>query len=389
MRSEWKKVKLGDVCKTISKTGKFFADDEVVFINTGDIHEGKFLHSNKSIVKSLPGQAKKVFMLGDILYSEIRPVNKHYALVRHDTSNYLASTKLMVIRHNEQIVPMFLYLFLTSESTIAEFQMLAATRSGTFPQITFETISNTEISLPPLPVQQSIAQILSSLDDKIELLREQNKTLETLAKTLFKRWFVDFEFPNEDGKPYKSSGGKMVESELGLIPEGWRVGKLEEVVGISTGKGISQEEIVSGQYKVIGANGVIGSTNKYLKDTPLILTGRVGTLGVVSISRGKVWISDNVLICEPVNDYYLYYVYFKMERINFQSLNRGSTQPLLTQTDLKNIATILPPVQLMSIWDDAIKDLMTKAYINESEIGTLIFSRNTLLPKLMAGEFEI
>ena len=140
MRSEWKKVKLGDVCKTISKTGKFFADDEVVFINTGDIHEGKFLHSNKSIVKSLPGQAKKVFMLGDILYSEIRPVNKHYALVRHDTSNYLASTKLMVIRHNEQIVPMFLYLFLTSERTIAEFQMLEATRSGTFPQITFETI---------------------------------------------------------------------------------------------------------------------------------------------------------------------------------------------------------------------------------------------------------
>ena len=102
------------------------------------------------------------------------------------------------------------------------------------PSLTTDVLNKIVFNLPPLPEQKAIADVLSSFDDKIELLREQNKTLEVTAQTLFKHWFVDFEFPNKDGKPYKSSGGKMIDSELGEIPEGWRVGSVNDVMSRQT-----------------------------------------------------------------------------------------------------------------------------------------------------------
>ena len=95
-----------------------------------------------------------------------------------------------------------------------------------FRNLKTDIVRNHKISLPPLKEQQKIAEILSSLDEKIELNIKMNKTLEEIAKTIFKRWFIDFEFPNEEGKPYKSSGGEFINSELGEIPKGWRVEKL-------------------------------------------------------------------------------------------------------------------------------------------------------------------
>ncbi|MCB9371028.1 restriction endonuclease subunit S [Candidatus Woesearchaeota archaeon] len=122
--------------------------------------------------------------------------------------------------------------------------------------------------------QKAIAKILSDLDDKIDCNRKINDTLEELGQTLFKRWFVDFEFLNEEGKPYKSSGGEMVESELGMIPKGWEVGKYLDLVNITTGKGKNKKEYVdNGQYSIIGANGGIGRSNEFLYDEKIIVTG--------------------------------------------------------------------------------------------------------------------
>lgn len=104
-----------------------------------------------------------------------------------------------------------------------------------FDTITRETFDGISIDLPPLPTQKKIAAILSSLDDKIELNTRMNKVLEEIARALFHRWFVEFEFPNAEGKPYKSTGGKMVESEMGMVPEGWKVGKLGNFVIVQAG----------------------------------------------------------------------------------------------------------------------------------------------------------
>jgi type I restriction enzyme S subunit len=258
-----------------------------------------------------------------------------------------------------------------------------------FDTITRDTFDKIEISLPPLKEQKEIAGILSSLDDKIDLLRKENETLEKMAQTIFKEWFVNFNFPDAQGKPYKKSGGKMIDSELGEIPEGWRVGKYEDMVDVTTGKGIKKETLKSdGLYQVLGANGEIGKSNEYLFDENLILTGRVGTLGTVYVSKGRVWISDNVLISKPKLEENFYFSYFQMKRLNFESLNRGSTQPLVTQTDLKNVTIVLPELEILRKWHGVILSLFNRIFNNNSQIQTLSQSRDTLLPKLMSGEVK-
>ena len=137
------------VLSSISDSFNFNNKSEVVFLNTGDILEGKFLHSNFSNVKTLPGQAKKSIKKNDILYSEIRPINKHFALVNFDdSSSYVVSTKLMVLRNISEIYDTnFIYQYLTSDKVIQDLQTIAESRSGTFPQITFEQLSNINLTL--------------------------------------------------------------------------------------------------------------------------------------------------------------------------------------------------------------------------------------------------
>ena len=215
--NEWQKVKLGDLIESISVKHSF-NKNKLIFLNTSDILEGKVLHNNYSDIEGLPGQAKKSIKKDDILFSEIRPKNKRFAYVDFDSDDYVVSTKLMVLRKkSNNINNRYLYYYLTSDKTLNYLQTIAEGRSGTFPQITFNELKIIEIDLPPIEEQEKIANILSSLDDKIELNNKMKKTLEEMAQSLFKRWFVDFEFPNEDGEPYKSSGGEMVDSELGML----------------------------------------------------------------------------------------------------------------------------------------------------------------------------
>lgn len=125
----------------------------MVFINTGDVLEGNFLHSKRSSHAGLPGQAKKSTRPDDILFSEIRPANKRYAYVDFDSSDYVVSTKFMIIRGSKEIHPRLLYRILTAKETLDEFQVQAESRSGTFPQITFDSISHLPIVLPQIEIQ--------------------------------------------------------------------------------------------------------------------------------------------------------------------------------------------------------------------------------------------
>ena len=235
---EHTKVKLGDILTSISETISR-EQQTAIFLNTSDISEGKFLHKKSSVVQELPGQAKKKIKNGDILFSEIRPKNKRYAVVNVSNPNdYVVSTKLMVLRIKapSKYYLQYIYQKLISQKMLHQINEIAESRSGTFPQITFDAIKNIELNLPSLEEQKRIADILTSLDDKIELNNQMNQTLEEIASLLYKRWFVDFEFPDDKGKPYKSSGGEMVDSELGMIPKGWEVKKIFEISNVGIGK---------------------------------------------------------------------------------------------------------------------------------------------------------
>ena len=151
---------INNLCKSISNSNK---SKRCIFLNTSDILNGKILHSNYSNRSELPGQAKKAIENGDILFSEIRPSNGRYALINVvNPEDYIVSTKLMVIRCNEKVNNKYLYYFLTSPRIIKHLQEVAESRSGTFPQITFDEIKNIDIDLPKLELQQHIVDTITN-----------------------------------------------------------------------------------------------------------------------------------------------------------------------------------------------------------------------------------
>lgn len=215
--SDWKEYSLGDISRNISRRFDFNAYPNVVFINTGDVLNNQFLHCDISNVKDLPGQAKKAIKKGDILYSEIRPGNGRYLFVDNDLDNYVVSTKFMVIEPNANIVlPEFLFLLLISNETTEYFKMIAESRSGTFPQITFDSVSSLSLNIPNKETQQKILDIITPLDDKIELNTQINQTLEQIAQALFKSWFVDFD-PVRAKVQALSDGLSLEQAELAAM----------------------------------------------------------------------------------------------------------------------------------------------------------------------------
>ena len=182
MPDDWRELLVAELCDSISKTHDYNKKD-LIFLNTGDIERGVFLHRNYSPVKDMPGQAKKSIKKNDILYSEIRPANGHYAFVDFDAEDYIVSTKLMVIRSN-RINPYRLYNFLTSQDVVAELQTEADSRSGTFPQIRFENIQRLTMIIASEEIEAKFGEMLECIYKQVFANIKENQRLTTLRDTL-------------------------------------------------------------------------------------------------------------------------------------------------------------------------------------------------------------
>lgn len=387
---EWEVKIIGDLVKINEDIiNKNYSEANIEYIDTSSVDKGHLVETQKLKLEEAPSRAKRIIKDNDILISTVRPNLKHFFFVKKSKKNLIGSTGFAVISP-KNINPEFLYYYLTTENYTNFLTAIADAHTSTYPSFNPDVI---ERSFCPYPVeneQSFIAKILSDLDSKIELNQQMNKTLEAIGQAIFKRWFVDFEFPNEKGKPYKSSGGEMVDSELGEIPKGWRVERYSDLVEVMTGKGLKREEFVeNGEFPVIGANGELGRTDKFLFNEDLILTGRVGTLGTIYIIRDKVWISDNVLISKAKSKELFYYSYYILRNLDFKSLNRGSTQPLITQTDLKNQICLIPEKQLLLTFNKVLLSLYNKIWGSNLQIKNLSQIRDSILPKLMSGKIRV
>ena len=377
--SELKEYNITEVCDTISETYRDSAEN-VVLINTSDVLEGKVTNHEFVPNKNLAGQFKKKFQKDDILYSEIRPANKRYAYVDFEPKDYIASTKLMVLRSKPCILPKYLYYLLTNNTTISNLHAIAVGRSGTFPQITYSELANIRFLLPSIEEQKEILSTLLSLDNKIAVNKKICENLETQAQALFKHWFVDF-------APFKD--GKFIESELGLIPEGWRVGTFGEVMSITSGKRPSKKENGTSekfQIPLIGASDIMGYTNTYLYNEKILVIGRVGTHGIVQRFDYPCWPSDNTLV---IKSSYYEFCYHVLRSIDYKSLNRGSTQPLISQSDINNYEILIPTNEILSEFEILISPLMESWKYQHKECSHLATLRDTLLPKLMSGQIKL
>ncbi len=180
----WEVKRLNEIAFKRAETYKFKGKEKVVFVNTGDVLEGSFMHKNYMDIEDLPGQAKKAIYPEDILYSEIRPGNKRYAYVDFDSQDYVVSTKFMVIRNNELINNKLLYRILTRDETITEFQNIAESRSGTFPQITFDAIGHIQFALPNIDKQNEFQSIVGNWEEQQANNLKENQALTQLRNTL-------------------------------------------------------------------------------------------------------------------------------------------------------------------------------------------------------------
>ena len=361
---EWKECTIGDVCNTISDTYRGNAKD-VVLINTSDVLEGKCLNHQKTPNKNLKGQFKKTFQQGDILYSEIRPANKRYAYVNFAPKDYIASTKLMVIRHNDKITPQYLFYILTNDVIIRELQMIAESRSGTFPQVTFSELANFSISLPSISQQKEIVAVLKSFDSKIDLNRRINDNLEQQAITIFDNMF-----------PTVASGEDVI----------------GDIITPKRGKGLLSKDAVEGNVPVV-AGGLEPATYHNESNTiaPVVTISASGAnAGYVNLWHIPVWSSDSSSIDSAMtSNIYFWYVMLKKRQKEIFDAQTGSAQPHIYP---KHIAEM--PLGKFDLSDvEKFTEIVTPMFEirgkNLKESKRLAAVRDLLLPKLMSGKLKI
>ena len=394
---EWKEVDICQLCDSVSETYKGNAS-EVVLINTSDVLDGKCLNHEYVPNKKLKGQFKKTFRKGDILYSEIRPANKRFCFVDFEPKDYIASTKLMVLRAHEDVDPQYLYQILRSNDTLTQLQMLAESRSGTFPQITYSELSNIMVSLPSQKAQKNIVSILASLDRKIELNNKINADLEEMAQAIFKNWFVEFE-------PFKD--GKFVDSELGMIPEGWKVGTLTEIASYINGLAMqkfppenNEDSLPVLKIKELG-QGFCGTDSDRcscnIKDECKIHNGDVifswsGTLLVDVWCGGDCGLNQH-LFKVTSKDYpkwfYYYWTKHHLQEFIHIAKDKAVTMGHIKRGHLEAALVAIPDDDSMEKANELFEPILSKFISLRLENSRLSLLRDTLLPRLMSGEIEV
>jgi type I restriction enzyme, S subunit len=248
---------------------------------------------------------------------------------------------------------------------------------------------------------RAATRILGSFDDKIELNRRMSETLETMARALFKSWFVDFDpvrakaEGRDPGLPKPLADlfpARLVDSELGEIPEGWEVGVVSTMAEVITGKRPEvrfSKPAPDASVPLWGGTGPMAFVPESLFNEPLLLTGRVGTLGSVFRISGPCWPSDNTLVVRANRPADIEYLFFQLRLIDFASLNRGSTQPLLTQTDIKSQPLLLPVPAVLDHFSRIASSMYKRIDQAGEESRTLSAVRDALLPKLISGEMRL
>jgi len=386
--SEWKEYKFSELMEIkYGKDHKHLADGKFPLYGSGGVmrYVEKTIYSEESILIPRKGT------LGNLFY-----VNEPFWTV--DT---LFWSKINM----EKVIPKYLFY------TLKTLDLASYNVGSAVPSLTTEVLNEIVVSIPSLPTQTTIASILSSLDDKIELNNKINKNLEDLAQALFKQWFVDFEFPNENGEPYKSSGGEMVESELGMIPKGWKIDLYGNVVKTTSGstpsrakpeyyengeilwvksKELNNSMIFDTEEK-INELGLKNSSAKLVPAYSVLIAMYGATVGQFGLIAEEATCNQAICAVLP-NDkipYSFNYLFFQNYRKEFSNLAVGSAQQNISQDLIKKIKLVVPADEILKEFHQMIDSQLKLIESNCRENNRLSVLRDTILPKLISGELEV
>ena len=391
--TEWKEYKLGEVIKTnVESIGKDYPYSKILYLDTGSITRNNIDQYQEFELDKAPSRAKRLVKQDDIIYSSVRPNQLHYGYITNPANNLVVSTGFVTITCNKAYIePKFLYYYLTQENITEYLHSVAEASTSAYPSLKPSDIEFLDISLPPLPEQKRIASILSSLDDKIDLLHRENKTLEAMAETLFRKWFIEeakedweevsLEYVCEritDGSHYSP---ESVESGLPMASvkdmEDWGI-------NLNSCRKISKEEfdkLVSADCLPQVNDILIAKDGSYLKH-----------IFVVNKMQ-EVVILSSIAIIRPNGLYhpYLLSLLLKLDSIKEELKNivTGAVIPRIVLKDFRKFPIILPPKEKQEKALLFIEPIMKKCFYNREQIQTLTQTRDGLLPKLMSGEVKI
>ncbi len=390
---EWKQYKLGDFSE-IQNGYAFKANDftdagipviKIKNIASSQIHFNDVQYYGGEISERLKQfLIKKNDVLISMTGSNVNQMASAVGKVGKYQFNYPALLNQRVgkvyIKNSNLGDPDFLYYFLNRFETQFE---LASSAGGSANQanISPTQIKNLRIFLPPITTQRKIASVLSSLDDKIELNRQTNQTLEAIAQTLFKEWFVYFNFPG--------ATGEMLESELGEIPKGWKVGTVGDLFELQRGFDLPSTTRLAGNIPVIAASGFNGFHNEYKIKAPGITTGRSGVLGNVFYIQENFWPLNTSLFIKQFKLATPLFSYFILQNIDLKGMNGGSAVPTLNRNEVHKVKVIIPAKEFIVKFEKVSLPLFQLIKGNEEQIRTLTKLRDDLLPKLMKGQISL
>lgn len=397
MTTEWKKVRLGELYEVhngLSKGGKFFGSG-YPFLSFSTIFNNFFIPENiKDLVQSTPEEQENYSVkAGDVFVTRTSETADELGMSCVALKDYPNATyngfckRLRPIDSEYKVLPKYIGYCLRTPEFRGNFLGLSGSMT-TRASLKNDDLLSMTIPLPPFETQQKIAGILSAYDDLIENNRKQIKLLEETAQKLYKEWFVKLNFPGHENV-------KVVDG----LPEGWKKGKVDDVVIYHDTKrkplSSMERSKMKGDYRYYGAASVLDYVNSYLFDGTYLLLGEDGTVittdgyPVLQYITGKFWVNNHAHVLTGKNYFSTEFIYMMFSCMKIKDIVTGAAQPKISQARLSNKEIILPCEALVRKFSDTTKPIFDKIFNSQLSILNLQSARDKLLPRLMNVDFEL
>jgi len=325
------------------------------------------------IVEEYKGGTK--FKNGDTIMARITPCLENGKIAKvnclDDEEIGFGSTEYIIFRSIDGVSDEDYLYYLICSPFVRNMAIKSMVGSSGRQRVQIDVIKSLQIEVPPLNEQQKIGSLLKSIDDKIAINNVINNNLEQQVSLIYQSWFENFTLSN------------------GTFPETWHYGTLSDIADVSSGKRPPMKSLIQTtavNIPLVGAASVMGFTNEVNHIDKILVTGRVGTHGVIQRFNSPCWTSDNTLV---ITSKYYEFTNQILQRIDYSSINRGSTQPLITQSDMNKVTVLIPDDNILTEFESIASTLMFQCEVNITENKKLAKVRDTLLPKLMSGEIDI
>ncbi|MEQ9167454.1 MAG: restriction endonuclease subunit S [Fulvivirga sp.] len=396
--SEWKTYRLEEVTNYVNRgVTPSYSDEGVIVINQKCIRDGKVTFEQSRFTNSEKKKIaeEKYLQSFDILINSTgQGTLGRVGQTKQIEQPTTVDSHVTIVRANNNIHPIYLGYSLKSKQSLIE--SLAEGSTGQT-ELSRYKVADIEIQIPNLPTQKEIAQILTSLDDKIELNLQMNQTLEDMAQAIFKEWFVNFNFPGFDGE--------LVDG----LPKGWIMGKVSDVCKVNTNTLSSRDQIETIQYIEISEvqRGIVNNISRYVRGEEPSRAKRKLVHGDVALStvrpnRGSYFLAlfpeedliastgFAVFSAESVPYSFLYCFLTSESQIDFYGkMADGAAYPAINQSVIMDMDLIIPSKDILKMYDDFAQTAYLRIHFNLKENQTLTQTRDTLLPKLMSGQLEV